>query len=148
MLALESDDTGAVGGRRSLTGSSAAHCSCNAAHVFFLFPRIGTTRGVSRSTVCVQGLARAAGEGQREFSELVVLTFPQKSDLLSLTCIYRSSLNSPAARTQARVALFLFCGFEVLSRGVVRGREVTCRPNVLEHACKVNRKCVVERRGG
>ena len=104
VLALESDDTGAAGGRRSLTGSSAAHCSCNAAHVFFLFPRIGTTSGVSRSTVCVQGLARAAGEEQREFSELVVLTFPQKSDLLSLTCIYRASLNSRAHSRGARAA--------------------------------------------
>ena len=52
----------------------------------------------------MQGLARAAGEGQREFSELVVLTFPQKSDLLSLTCIYRSSLNSRAHSRGARAA--------------------------------------------
>jgi len=27
----------------------------------------------------------------REFSEFFILTFPQKSDLLSLTCIYKSS---------------------------------------------------------
>ena len=54
--------------------------------------------------MCVQGLARAAGEEQREFSELVVLTFPQKSDLLSLTCIYRSSLNSRAHSRGARAA--------------------------------------------